>query len=136
MCMYCVVLNYYIELLSKLLPSSFASLDSSIVYQWFHSSKPHKKTGLQTQKYIYADWMQHSKFLLNAHSSQHCNFDARSLAMREVTQNIHSTVRPAPGRYHQYGRVARYWYIGMARVPHMRNTNMHGKSQQKLSAWL
>ena len=26
--------------------------------------------------------------------------------------------------YHQYGR---YWYIGMARVPHMRNTNMHGK---------
>ena len=26
--------------------------------------------------------------------------------------------------YHQYGR---YWYIGMARVPYMRNTNMHGK---------
>ena len=30
--------------------------------------------------------------------------------------------------YHQYGR---YWYIGMARVPHMRNTNMHGKISEK-----
>ena len=27
-----------------------------------------------------------------------------------------------------YGR---YWYIGMARVPHMRNTNMHGKISAK-----
>ena len=25
----------------------------------------------------------------------------------------------------------RYWYIGMARVPHMRNTNMHGKISAK-----
>ena len=31
-------------------------------------------------------------------------------------------------QYHQYGR---YWYIGMARVPHMRNTNMHGKISAK-----
>ena len=30
--------------------------------------------------------------------------------------------------YHQYGR---YWYIGMARVLHMRNTNMHGKNSAK-----
>ena len=32
--------------------------------------------------------------------------------------------------YHQYGR---YWYnvIGMARVPHMRNTNMHGENSAK-----
>ena len=27
--------------------------------------------------------------------------------------------------YHQYGR---YWYIGIARVLHMRNTNMHRKN--------
>ena len=30
--------------------------------------------------------------------------------------------------YHQYGR---YWYIRMARVPHMRNTNMHGENPAK-----
>ena len=30
--------------------------------------------------------------------------------------------------YHQYGR---YCYIGMARVPHMRNTNMHRKISAK-----
>ena len=30
--------------------------------------------------------------------------------------------------YHQYGR---YWYIGMARVLHMCNTNMHGKNSAK-----
>ena len=29
---------------------------------------------------------------------------------------------------YQYGR---YWYIGMARVPHMRNTNMHGEISAK-----
>ena len=29
-----------------------------------------------------------------------------------------------------------YWYIGMARVSHMRNTNMQGKPQPQLSAWL
>ena len=34
--------------------------------------------------------------------------------------------------YHKYGR---YWYIGMARVPHMRNTKCTGKTQPKLSAW-
>ena len=31
-------------------------------------------------------------------------------------------------QYHQYGR---YWYIGMARVLHIRNTNMHGKNSAK-----
>ena len=30
--------------------------------------------------------------------------------------------------YHQYGR---YWYKGMACVPYMRNTNMHGKISAK-----
>ena len=30
--------------------------------------------------------------------------------------------------YHQDGR---YWYTGMARVPRMRNTNMHGKNSAK-----
>ena len=30
--------------------------------------------------------------------------------------------------YHQYGR---YWYIGMARVHHMRNINMHRKISAK-----
>ena len=31
-----------------------------------------------------------------------------------------------PTSYHQYGR---YWYIGMARVPYMRNTNMHARDK-------
>ena len=30
-----------------------------------------------------------------------------------------------------YTTDGRYWYIGMARVPHMRNTNMHGKISAK-----
>ena len=33
-----------------------------------------------------------------------------------------------PTPCHQYGR---YWYIGMARVPHIRNTNIHGKISAK-----
>ena len=51
------------------------------------------------------------------HSHKHSQYDY-----------IVHNVQAISSIYHQYGR---YWYIGMARVPHMRNTNMHGKISAK-----
>ena len=56
---------------------------------------------------------------------QHCGTERVILPLINTSDK---SLNLSKSHYHQYGR---YWYIGMARVPHMGNTNMHGKISAK-----
>ena len=73
-------------------------------------------------------WFQESSRTLHERESSviHTVAFMKMVAMKTV--QLSAQLETHSSYYHQYGR---HWYIGMARVPHMRNTNMHRKISAK-----